>query len=354
MSGTNKDIDWGCCSLGLEDDQYLTCTNCKKSFHEACLSLTKSCGPATATSDVEAWTCLLCTKKQPKNDNTPLNRYSNVTTRPSKRQAPNSPANTEDPKPITRDDMQDILEGFGAEIRNMVRSTMSSILHAELKPIKEEIADIKNSMTYMNLRFEEINKEHAESQATIKLLQDKNCLMQSKIDEMNARINQLEQNARSNNVEIQCVPEKKDENLFNIVSQLGKAVGHQVNEENISHCTRIAKFNKDSNRPRSIVVQFNTSRTRDHFLAAAIRFNKSKPDDRLNTSHINMSGAKIPIFVTEHLSACNKALHAAARLKAKELGYKYVWIRGGRVYMRKSDNAEYKIIRDINSLGKLV
>lgn len=350
MSSTNDGIVWGCCSLGLQDDCYRVCTNCKKAFHEACLSSTKRGELATPVRDAAAWTCLPCTKKQYKDDSTPLEPYPNVTTRPGKRLAPNSPPIAEDPKPISRDEMQDILKGFGAEMNKVMRSTISSILQSELKPIKDEIADVKESMTYMNLRFEEMTKEHAESQATVKSLQDKNCLMQAKMDELTARINQLEQNARSSNVEIQCVPEKKDENLLRIVGLLGKAIGCQVTEENVSHCTRIAKFNKDSTRPRSIVVQFNTPRTRDHFLAAAIKFNKSKPDDRLNTSHINMSGMKVPIYVTEHLSASNKALHAAARLRAKDLGYKYVWIRGGRVFMRKNENSEYKIIKDMNSL----
>lgn len=346
------DIVWGCCTLGLQDDCYVVCIKCSKAFHEACLVITNNRGGASI-SDAANWTCLLCTKKQGNNDNTPVRFNPNVTTRPGKRQALNSPPNSDDKKPITREEMDDILKGFCHEMQKAMQSTMTNVLHSELKSIKEEITEVKESMTFVNLRFEEITKEHAESRATIKSLTEKNDSMQSKMDELYARVNQMEQNARSTNIEIQCVPEKRDENVLSIVSKLSNVIDYQMSEENISHCTRIAKINKDSIRPRSIVVQFSTPRIRDNFLAAAIKFNKSKPNDRLNTSHINIPGAKVPIYVTEHLSAHNKALHAAARLKAKDIGYKYVWVRGGRIYMRKSDNSEYKIIKDISDLNKL-
>lgn len=124
--------------------------------------------------------------------------------------------------------------------------------------------------------------------------------------------------------------------------------------EKILHCTRIAKINRENNqRPRSIVVQFATPRDRDTFLAAAIKFNKSKPSpENLNTSHLGYSGEK-PVYVLEHLSPSNKALHAAARLAARKSGYKHVWIRHGRIFVRKTDHSDYILIRDMNSLDKI-
>lgn len=58
--------------------------------------------------------------------------------------------------------------------------------------------------------------------------------------------------------------------------------------------------------------------------------------------------------MTEHLSPANKALHAAARTRAKEAGYKYVRIRNGRVYMRKSDDSDYILVKDTEMLKKIV
>ncbi|KAJ8704339.1 hypothetical protein PYW08_013063 [Mythimna loreyi] len=49
-----------------------------------------------------------------------------------------------------------------------------------------------------------------------------------------------------------------------------------------------------------------------------------------------------------------QTLHAATRIKAKEKGYKFVWIRGGRIFLRKTDDADVKVIRDMDSLDLFV
>lgn len=165
----------------------------------------------------------------------------------------------------------------------------------------------------------------------------------------------MEQQARSSNVEIQCLPQHNGENLINTVVNLAKVISCDITESNIHHVTRIAKQNTSSTRPKSIIVQFCSPRVRDSFLAASIKFNKNKQaDDKLNSGLLGVGGKKESIYVVEHLSMANKALHAAARSKAKELGYKYVWVRNGRVFMRKSDGSDYVYVNSLDILNKLV
>lgn len=103
---------------------------------------------------------------------------------------------------------------------------------------------------------------------------------------MSTRINTLEQHARANNLEIQCVPQKSNENLFSVVSKLSKTIGCNIKEGNITNCTRVMKQNSANNRPKSIIVLFNTPRLRDPFLPGSIGFNKSKPiKEKLNTGY---------------------------------------------------------------------
>ncbi|CAH2108022.1 unnamed protein product [Euphydryas editha] len=68
--------------------------------------------------------------------------------------------------------------------------------------------------------------------------------------------------------------------------------------------------------------------------------------DKLNTSHLGMAGDKKPIYVIEHLSPALKSLHAATRLKAKQKDYKFVWVKSGRIYVRKNESTEYSTIFD--------
>lgn len=352
MAENPSDIKWGCCQLGLQaDEEVVRCAVCATTFHQACLS------PVFSVITDHKWVCEQCTGKHKNynNEDTPVRSNPNVNTarlRRGKRQALNSPDSPEDDtkKPITSGEMKSMF----SDMEKSLLQTMTKVFHSELKTIKDEIGEIRESMTYMNSRYEEISREHVESQTIINTLQSENNNMRLKIDDLTTRINQMEQNSRMNNIEIQCLPEKKEENIIELVQKLGNTISCPVAVDNIAHCSRIAKLNKESSRPRSIIVQFNNARLRDNFLAAAIKFNRSRPSDRLNTTHLNLPGPKTSIYILEHLSVANKNLHAAARVIAKEKGYKYVWVRGGRIYIRKSDDSECKYIKDVASLNKIV
>lgn len=293
-------------------------------------------------------------------ENTPMRcavATKNVTSRSKKRQALSSPPTT-DSGPITRDDIRDIVTeilradrtAMLAELRNTITTSISS----ELKTIREEIQDVKDSMAYISKDYDDLKEELTLSSVLVKNLESQNKIMENTIINLTTRVNQMEQHARSSNIEMQCVPEYKSENLMTLTKQLGSIIGCQVTDDHILNCTRVAKLKRDSDRPRSIVVQFCSPKIRDSFLAASIEFNKSHADAKLNSSHIGIAGEKKPIYIMEHLSPTNKAIHAAARTKAKAIGYKFVWVRGGRVLMRKDDTSEYRVIKDIAYLDKLV
>ncbi|CAH2093515.1 unnamed protein product [Euphydryas editha] len=216
------------------------------------------------------------------------------------------------------------------------------------------MADMRSSMDFMNSKLESLLKEHEETKKEMVELQKENSVLKSNVKDLNARVNALEQSARSTNVEIQCVPERRSENLVQIVTQLGAVVGCTVKQEQIVPCTRIAKIKPNSSRPKSVVVQFANKRIRDEFLAVSINFNREKiKEEKLNSSYLGFNGEKSPIFVVDHLSPTNKALHAAARSTAKEKGYKHVWVRNGRIFMRKTDGSDYILVHDLESLNNL-
>ncbi|XP_075990270.1 uncharacterized protein LOC142985913 [Anticarsia gemmatalis] len=178
--------------------------------------------------------------------------------------------------------------------------------------------------------------------------------MSTTVQDLLTRIQVIEQHSRYNNIEIQCVPEHKQENLVSTVMQISKVISCNLNETDIHHCTRVAKSNREDKRPRAIVVKFATPRLRDTFLAKTIKFNKANPKDKINSSHIGIGGNKTPIFILEHLSPINKKLHATARQMAKEKGFKFVWIKQGRVFMRKSETDQSIYVKNLDTLKNII
>lgn len=68
---------------------------------------------------------------------------------------------------------------------------------------------------------------------------------------------------------------------------------------------------------------------------------------------MGIAGDKSPVYVCEHLSPANKALHAAARIRSRELGYKFVWVRNGHIFMRKDETSRFIHIKNKQTLVAL-
>ncbi|XP_063536684.1 uncharacterized protein LOC134746270 [Cydia strobilella] len=263
---------------------------------------------------------------------------------------------------LTKEDVRDVV---CTELRNILSEEITKVLNrsvsahlqdvkAEITGLKEEIGKVKDSMDFINLQFEDIKKDTHHTSQECKRLTREVEVLQATNTELNQRITQIEQHSRACNVEIQCLPEHRSENLVTVIMQLAKTVSCDIKEDDIHHCTRTAKLDAASSRPRSVVVQMKSPITRDRLLASVIKFNKTHKDDKLNSSHLGLGGDKVPIYVAEHLSPYNRELHKAARKAAKDKNYKFVWVRSGRIFIRKDETSQAIVLKDLSSISRLL
>ncbi|KAL4719615.1 hypothetical protein ACJJTC_012988 [Scirpophaga incertulas] len=151
--------------------------------------------------------------------------------------------------------------------------------------------------------------------------------MSSAMRDLSTRLTLMEQHCRENNLEITG---------FRFLS-----------------CTRVRKLDAASKRPRSIVVKLTNTRTRDSVLAAVYKFNRANPNEKLNAHLLGYGGDKSAVYISEHLCPYYKRLHAETRKLAREKGLKYVWIRNGRIFIRRNEESQAKQIKSLEDLRKL-
>ncbi|XP_069360038.1 uncharacterized protein [Maniola hyperantus] len=170
---------------------------------------------------------------------------------------------------------------------------------------------------------------------------------------LQSKVNMLESISRSYNVEIQSVPERKNENILGIVKNLFDKLSLQFSEDSVSFCSRVPKMNNNSNRPRNIVLTLQSPRQRDYVISAVHRYNKLHSADMLNSVDLGINGDKSLIYVAEHLTPECKGVYAAARKFKKEKQYKYVWVKNGKVFLRKNDSSAAIYVKNVDVLSKL-
>lgn len=340
----------GCVNV-IKGKDFLRCSVCSEPFDLFCAFISPD-DFKSMTKDVKnAWICQTCKSKLPKKDNT------NTPLRPGKTCEGSTSKDGADANYGKNDyDNITIQDQVISAIKSELPRMLSDVVKTELTDIKkdlQELLELRRSVAFLSEMHDEMKNNIASlTKDNVQLKRD-NCSLLASVNELSDRLNSLEQHSRDNNLEIQGVPEHRTESIPNLVQTCAAAVGYQLNDIDVVHCTRVAKQNKESKLPRSIVVKLRTIRCRDEFFSAVHRYNKANPSDKLNTSLLGIAGDKRPVYVSEHLSPANKSLHAMTRKKAKEMSYKFVWVRNSRIYVRKDPESQYILIKNVKCLDLL-
>ncbi|KAJ8708153.1 hypothetical protein PYW08_010519 [Mythimna loreyi] len=190
------------------------------------------------------------------------------------------------------------------QMQNTLRIEVRNAMKAESDAIKKQIEELKKAGPCDISQIEELKTE-------LKGVQNENNELRTKITEMiktvsqlNVNINVLDQSLREANIEIYGLPELRNEKLTVIVIKLASVVSYTLQDSDILKCIRVP-----NNRlhPHSVVVKLRSVRCRNDLYAAVIRYNKSHPDDKLNTTVLGFTGRKTPVYVTEHRSPMYKS-----------------------------------------------
>ncbi|CAH2102051.1 unnamed protein product [Euphydryas editha] len=156
-------VQWGCCinKHGIDiEEKSLKCPTCGKYYHCAYISLKKP------PNDINTWKCPSCkssSSKAYRNDSIPIRNVS--TSRGSKRQVAGSPSPPSLPNDINdihvviREIIQEEFSGMLVKMNETIISTINQ----ELEPQKKEMQGIRDSISFMNDKFEDIKKEQQSS-----------------------------------------------------------------------------------------------------------------------------------------------------------------------------------------------
>lgn len=235
-----------------------------------------------------------------------------------------------------------------ALIKDIETSVLSKFEYI-IDEIKKEFQTTTNNLTS---ELTELRTELLDKSNKIKSLETEQVRLRDELERIHAKVDTADRLARGRNVEIQCVPEGRNENVITLFQNLCKSISVNISENDIHACRRVAKTNSASKRPRNIVVTLSSVRLRDSVLSAIHRFNKAKRD-KLQSEHLGIKGEPIRIFVSEHLSLENKQLHAAARQIARTKNYKFVWVRNNKIYLRKDETSNPVLVKNLEFLNKI-
>lgn len=227
---------------------------------------------------------------------------------------------------------------------------MKEILELK-KSQKDSVKDLNKTTDTIFERIDEL-KDSVESQQNLiqsylertESLEAENRKLRQELEDARTRIEETEQYTRVNCIEIHGVPNTSGENVVDIVKKVGAAIDFEVTDSMLDNCHRLGKSTRD--RPAGIIVKFVRRMDKENFLA------KKREKKDLSTRHMNL-GTDHPVYVNESLCPSRRKLYGQARQIKKDKHYKYIWLRGGKILLRKSDGGPVISVachRDLASL----
>lgn len=294
----------------------IECNECKFCFHGGCVNLSAD-DVTFITSQGEVWRCDPCSKER----------------RRSMRAE--SELSKNDPK-LT--DVIALLQEMRAENKEQIK-VLEADLGKSVETCHEKIDELTNIIQKQNEALKVFEDKYS------KTLQE-NVKLKKIINELEIRVDEMEQYSRSNTLEINGIVEQEHENVLEVVKAVGNGLGCLITDEMVDACHRVGQRGRE--KPRGIVVKFTRRSVKEDLL------HKRRVKRNFNTKDIGITDrlAEV-IYIGESLTQQRRRIFNAARALKKDKGFQFLWIRNGRILLRTEEGAKVTVLSSLEQVEAL-
>lgn len=231
----------------------------------------------------------------------------------------------------------------------LLKDSLEQNFDLDERSLRTEIDEIKKSMDLMSKCLDDANGRLKSTNRENKALKKENEELRSRVHALETDLTtsqdellKSEQYTRNKNVEIKGIPQEPAENLSDILKKLGEAVGEALSPGDVDVCHRVRT--KDDTKT-NIIVQFQSREKRDQFLEKARKM-------RLKNDLLG-SECDDPIYINEHLCPAMKRLLGMAGARKREHAWKFVWVKNGVIFARRTEKSQIIRINRESDLDKI-
>ena len=193
---------------------------------------------------------------------------------------------------------------------------------------------VQTAMEAMEARME------AKDQEILRLKRD--------LTDSETKLDELEQYSRKNSLNITGIPESQGESTSQLIRDLGKMIGVDINRTDIDACHRIGR--QTASKPRTIIVKFTRYDQRQDVYAARKKLREVSAPVGAPFTRQQLEN----IYISDNLTSRRQAvLYVARQLKRKGKLFA-AWSDAGRLKVRISRGGNTKVISTNNDLRELV
>lgn len=320
------------CSEPLPPDgKYLTCATCTDDYHvgKNCSNITDAKFAKMSTAKRGTWECQAC---------------KTHTQKPGT--AASNPGDASAAMLSTVNEKLDVLKTTVDALTAKVAELLT--VKDACGKLAESVAEVQKFAEHLSSKYDSVLSTVMANQGQISKMQPQLEAISGtvaghaeQLDDMNARINELEQYSRIRNFEIHGYPYKANEDLVSFLAEVASRL--QIADFTPDDVNAVHRLPSRADGVPPILVQMRTVSAKQKWLSA-----------KKGLAALQREGSLPRLYFNENLTRMNRNLYRLARARGTERNYRFVWTRNGKVLARKSEGAPVLHIERLSDLEKIV
>ena len=188
---------------------FLNCSRCHDKYHYSCMNFNKEDYLSLSKSAKDSWVCPSCRCKEPRigdNTNTPIRpTLATLSSSPNERFSDIDNVTLRQKMNTEQYSRKTCTCTTSDTIRDILRDELQQSLKIHFQEIKAQLESFENSLSFLNDQFDSIFKAQEIQKQTLVQQQKEIDLLRASNQDLSARLRQMDQLSRSNNIEIQSI-----------------------------------------------------------------------------------------------------------------------------------------------------
>jgi hypothetical protein len=287
-------------------------------FHGSCVNITKE-DVEFMHKEKQIWRCEACSKER--------------------RKSMQVQSQLEEGKPDLSD-VINLLNEMRQENKNQI-AKLEMDLGTSVESCHETIEELKKTIKTQTESLKKYEK-------MFDTILDENKKLHLRVKELERREDESNQYSRINCIEINGVPETQNEDVLQLVKDVGTSLGVTITEESVDACHRLGAKRANEGKPRGIIVKFTRRIIKEEILR------KRRIKRNLNTHDIGYTDRPAEVvYVNESLTKTRREVYKEVRALRKVKGFSFVWVRNGTILVRPSEGARVIPVITMDDVEKL-
>lgn len=338
----------------IHDRDGIKCIKCLQEFHFYCVGFTESTFNKVLPMNRLKWRCLDCktttkTQRSPDRDRTQGTGMTQQLLATPDVAYSNSTASLAVTQTCSLDEVMQELKQLRNDIADIKK------LKIDIVVLQDKFIDLEKAISFGDGKIDDFGQKLVQVETRLKLLdtiEQRVNILETNAQKQSLRDMEKDQWAKKKNIEIKGIPDT-EKDLNDIIYKIAHYGGYALTPQDIDYVYRYRPRERDVTRPSAskIIVRLTSARRRTELLQSVHKRRATAP---LTTSELGLVGTDAQVYVSEQISELNRGILKLAKEASKIHNWRFVWIKNGRIYARKTETSKICIIVNTSDVKKII